>query len=357
MSAQRIHGKVAMLTLREVDRSLAPIGAIVLALGGLLMVTTPAHGDARSETVREVRTALVHIVKEVQSVQPYPGGGHWEPALRGLAQRLDEVSQHPNGFRWFERGLDGFARADRGAAAARLGELDRRLALLEESLPPEGSGKSKDEIKALLPADSGEPKRPARDTAAPRDNKHPPREDPLEEGRPAPSGPGIVRPSATTRVDRSAWLLMLGLLLAALVIALLRARRRPVVPAAGPKTTAVPTELTLASLLQQGNAGASEQLWRQADELANSGRWLDALRTLYLAVLALLHRADLIRFSATRTNGEYLAQVRPRTELYFPLESLTTLFEQKFYGARQCQPDDYALGRQLADQVRGGLRA
>jgi len=348
-----------MRTLPDGDRSLITIGAIVLALGALLVSAAPAHGDARAETVREVRTSLGQIMKEVQSVQPYPGGGHWEPALRGLAQRLDEVSRHPNGFRWFERGLDSFARADRGAAAARLGELDRRLALLEESLPPEGSGKSKDEIKALLPADSGEPKRPARDPAAPRDAKRPPREDPLEPGgRPAPAGPGIVRPSLTPGgMGQSPWLLILGLFLAALVIALLRARRRPAVPVTAPKTTAVPTELTLATLLQQGNTGAGEQLWRQADELANAGRWLDALRTLYLAVLALLHRADLIRFSATRTNGEYLAQVRPRTELYFPLESLTTLFEQKFYGARQCQPDDFALGRQLAEQVRGGIRA
>ena len=34
--------------------------------------------------------------------------------------------------------------------------------------------------------------------------------------------------------------------------------------------------------------------WR-AEELARAGRCLEAVRALYLAVLALLHRADLIR--------------------------------------------------------------
>src|SRR5262249_52786513 len=126
---------------------------------------------------------------------------------------------------------------------------------------------------------------------------------------------------------------------------------------AAPKTPAAkPAALSLEALLAQTEQPVGESLWRQADELARGGRWLDALRTLYMAVLALLHRADLIRYSQTRTNGEYLAQVRPRTEVYLPFESMTGLFELKWYGEKSCQPDDYQNCRQLAEQVRAGIK-
>lgn len=330
------------------------VGCIALALAGLLH-SPAAHADPRQDTVREVHRALVHIIDEVKTAEPYPGSARWEPALRELAQRLNDASDRPNGFRWFARGLDGFARADRASARSRLTDLERRLALLEESMPPDGEGKSKEEIKALLPA-STSPKRSAPATE-PKENKRPiDREDPLEpEPGPSRTGPGVVKPSAGRGLDQTAWLLLLGLFAAAVVVALVRARRRATVRAAPSSQASAPTELTLATLLQEADGAAGERLWRQADELARAGRWLDALRTLYLAVLALLHRADLIRFAPTRTNGEYLAQVRPRTGLYLPLESLTALFEQKFYGAKHCQLDDYTVGRRLAEQLREGI--
>jgi hypothetical protein len=299
---------------------------------------------------------LQRIIGDVKAINPYPGGGHWEPTLRELARRLNDATEHPNGFRWFERDLDGLARADRGTLTTRLTDLQRRLALLEESLAPDGLGKSKDEIKALLPSDAGGPKPVTRDSTE-RENNRPERHDPLEpdRGRRA-AGPGAVEPDrGLGGFGPVGWLLILGLFIAALVVAALRARRRLAARPTNANRTTVPTELTLATLLQHGDGATGEQLWRQADDLARAGRNLDALRTLYLAVLALLHRADLIRFAPTRTNGEYLAQVRSRTELYFFLESLTELFEQKFYGAKSCQPDEYDMGRRLAEQVRGGI--
>jgi hypothetical protein len=101
-------------------------------------------------------------------------------------------------------------------------------------------------------------------------------------------------------------------------------------------------------LEQQNVAG----LWRQSDELARAGRFLEAVRTLYLAVLALLHQATLIRFERTRTNGEYAEQLRPRNSLHALFRRLTDLFEVKWYGERRCQEDDYTACRQFAESIR-----
>ena len=146
--------------------------------------------------------------------------------------------------------------------------------------------------------------------------------------------------------------LLLALVLTALVLGL---RNR----APTPVTVRPPTE----GLSVPGNdfprpdEGAGPSLWRQADELAAQGRHLEALRVLYGAVLALLHRRHFIRYEVTRTNGEYIEQVRLAAEappgLRVPFERLTTLFEGKWYGARACDGSDFAVGRGLADEVRG----
>ncbi len=96
-------------------------------------------------------------------------------------------------------------------------------------------------------------------------------------------------------------------------------------------------------------------LWRQADTLAGEGRFREAVRVLYLAVLALLHRRHFIRFEPTRTNGEYVRQVRlseqAPPELHEPFQRLTNLFETAWYGERLCDAGDYRACRVLADKA------
>jgi hypothetical protein len=98
-------------------------------------------------------------------------------------------------------------------------------------------------------------------------------------------------------------------------------------------------------------------LWRQAEALAAKGEFLEALRVLYSAVLALLHRKHLVRYETTRTNGEYVDQVRRATEapagVRAPFERLTMLFEVKWYGERTCDNADFANGKGMAEEVRG----
>jgi hypothetical protein len=166
-------------------------------------------------------------------------------------------------------------------------------------------------------------------------------------------GGGVIPPMPLGGLGTIAWLVLGAILLAAIVVAFILWRKQP----RSAKPTAKPQagELSLEALLARTNQPVGESLWKQADELARAGSLLEAVRTLYLAVLALLHRADLIRYAQTRTNHEYLAQVRPRTEVYAPFEGLTGLFELKFYGEKSCQADDYHTCRQLAEQVRAEI--
>jgi hypothetical protein len=98
------------------------------------------------------------------------------------------------------------------------------------------------------------------------------------------------------------------------------------------------------------------ELWREADEQARDEQYLQAVRTLYLAVLSLLHRRQLLRFEATRTNGEYLQQVRlaPQApaELHTAFGEFTALFERKWYGDRACDATEFHAGRKLAEEMQ-----
>jgi hypothetical protein len=106
---------------------------------------------------------------------------------------------------------------------------------------------------------------------------------------------------------------------------------------------------------------APATLWKQADELAQQGHFLEAVRRLYLAVLALLHRSRLIRYEKTRTNGEYVRQVRRAAEappgVHPAFVSLTGMFDQKWYGDRACDDREYGACRELAEQVRTEVKA
>jgi hypothetical protein len=100
--------------------------------------------------------------------------------------------------------------------------------------------------------------------------------------------------------------------------------------------------------------------WRQADELARAGRFPEAARAAYLAVLSLLHRRGLVRCEPTRTNGEYVIQARlaPEApdELHAPFEDLTARFEVLWYGGAACGPDEYRGCRALSERLRDMVR-
>ena len=73
-----------------------------------------------------------------------------------------------------------------------------------------------------------------------------------------------------------------------------------------------------------------------------------------------MHRRQLLRYESTRTNGEYVQEVRlaPQapTALREPFERLTDLFERKWYGDRGCEPAEFREGHGLAEEIQGLVR-
>jgi hypothetical protein len=91
---------------------------------------------------------------------------------------------------------------------------------------------------------------------------------------------------------------------------------------------------------QPAEAGASTQpeaLLEQAEAAAAAGRFAEALRYLYLALIHHLDRADIVRYDRSRTNQEYLRQARRHPAVLEPLKAVTALADRAWYG-------HYALG-------------
>lgn len=116
--------------------------------------------------------------------------------------------------------------------------------------------------------------------------------------------------------------------------------------------TAEPPERRL--LLSLGH----DNLARQAGEAAAEGQFRQAVRLLYLALLARLDRAGRIHYLPWRTNWEYLGVLRaanpPLADAFAPF---TWFFERKWYGMESCDRQDYDEGLRLYQHVlaRGGL--
>ena len=91
-----------------------------------------------------------------------------------------------------------------------------------------------------------------------------------------------------------------------------------------------------------------DALLKQADEAAAKGDFAEALRRLYLALIRNLDRHELLRFDRSRTNYEYLRQVREHEAVAGPLSALTAQAETVWYGDRRPDRADYDLCRQLA---------
>jgi len=84
--------------------------------------------------------------------------------------------------------------------------------------------------------------------------------------------------------------------------------------------------------------GANE--WeRYAAQLAAAGRFREAIRAWYHAVLVTCYGAGILHFRKGRTNWEYVASLPPSTGWRPDLIELTRRFEQEWYGADQSAAD------------------
>ena len=87
-----------------------------------------------------------------------------------------------------------------------------------------------------------------------------------------------------------------------------------------------------------------------AAQLADEGRFREALRALYLATLVALDRRRLISFDPTLTNWQYMRQM-PKSDTRQLFSQFTRLFDYKWYGEEPTTHDDYLTCRSLADQI------
>jgi hypothetical protein len=356
--------------LRRVRRAFPATGRTGVAL---LLVACGWCGTARARAaegwpaaVRAVKADVEAVAAEAAAAEPYPGGKRWAPRLRADGRRLREAAagaseRHTAG--WFGRAVAAFDRLDRAGALRALEEIRQRIALVEETLPaPDAEPgdarppRPKDEIKNLVRRRAGADIETSTDKAETQPREEPKRRQverdaPAAAAQPGNSGPSVEVPSGLGTIGL---VLVLGLLLAVLAVAAVRFRatspRAPVKPAV--KTTDLPEE----SAVPRPDEQPAPVLWRQAEELARAGRHREAVRVLYLAVLSFLHGHGLLRYEPTRTNGEYVRQVRlaPHAPpgLAEPFAQLTREFEVVWYGGGEAAADDFRTCLGLAEAAR-----
>ena len=344
------------------------VGALVVLLGAFFFGAGSTHAETAYDAVHATRAAVERISGEVETADPYDGA-HWAPELRQLANRLNKAGA----FGWFAARIMDFASRDRKDAMRLLTDLDQRLGLLEETLPREdGSPKttSKDDLKKLLQQpDAGRPVvdvRPEDETDKPKEEEKP--KEIKKEEQDDESGGGrphqvLMAPPALAGCGPAGLMLLAGLALAVMVVGavlFIASRNNRPRPARAPLVAAKTMQQTTERHEPQPHERPPAELWREADEQARGEQYLQAVRSLYLAVLSMLHRQQLLRFEPTRTNGEYLQQVRlaPQApaELHAAFGEFTALFERKWYGDRACDAMEYGVCRKLAEAMQTLVR-
>jgi hypothetical protein len=95
---------------------------------------------------------------------------------------------------------------------------------------------------------------------------------------------------------------------------------------------------------------------RYAVDLAGAGRFREAIRAWYHAVLVTCYAAGILHFRKGRTNWEYIASLAPSVEWRPDAIELTRRFEQEWYGALQSTRDAYDACSERAQSVLDALR-
>ncbi|HVS38159.1 MAG TPA: DUF4129 domain-containing protein, partial [Gemmataceae bacterium] len=333
------------------------VGALAVLLGLVWLTAAPVRADATYDAVHAARLNVERIALQAGKEAPY-NGRRWQSELNDTAGRLGRAGVQLD---WFEEAIEGFADRSQGDALLVLGRLDERLALLEDTYPHEQGGApntSKDDLKKRLEQSGG--KRPAaqpsneteqkqdqsktEDQENKKDKKKSDDQDD-QQGGAAPAGLGVSGCGPILLI------LTIGLTLAVVVVGtvmFIAYRRKQ--PAAMKESTGPVKAVRRTAEVQEPlpiDRPAAE-LWREADELARKERYRDAVRSLYHAVLSLLHSRQLLRYERTRTNGEYVQQVRLAPQappaLHAVFQTFTNFFESKWYGDPSCDAAEYRSG-------------
>ena len=98
---------------------------------------------------------------------------------------------------------------------------------------------------------------------------------------------------------------------------------------------------------------SARPLMKEAGRLAQAGDFRGAFRCAYLASIAHLDEAKALRFERSRTNWEYLRELKSggHDAPYDALRPLTMDFDRKFYGGEPCTLADYERAARAYEQI------
>jgi hypothetical protein len=153
---------------------------------------------------------------------------------------------------------------------------------------------------------------------------------------------------------RSIVLLALLLALAMLWLAVQAARRRQRRGAPG-TAAAAPAAATAQDDDPLSRAAGEWETY--ARELAAAGRYREAIRAWYHAVLVTLYKSGILQFRKGRTNWEYISTVAPSISWRPALVEMTRHFEREWYGRDRSSPEALAASQDLARRLLDSLRS
>lgn len=96
----------------------------------------------------------------------------------------------------------------------------------------------------------------------------------------------------------------------------------------------------LGEMIEEG--ASSEDLFRNAAELARQGNYRLAVRRAYVALLYELELRGKLQLHRAKTNRDYLREISSDKYIYPPVEYMTTTFERAWYGEAETQLEDYS---------------
>lgn len=85
----------------------------------------------------------------------------------------------------------------------------------------------------------------------------------------------------------------------------------------------------------------AENLFAEAENLASTGNLRGAIRKGYIALLCELADRKIIGLARSKTNRDYLRDVRAKNELYQNMNGLTANFERHWYGFETAEEKDW----------------
>lgn len=103
---------------------------------------------------------------------------------------------------------------------------------------------------------------------------------------------------------------------------------------------------------RRGSARGRANPWHSAQELASAGRFTDASHQLYAAVIADLTRLGLMRFHASKTNGDYVRELRrARTPVAPMFADFSRAFDRAVFGLDDVTRAEWDVLLALAERV------